>query len=52
MRPGQPSGTFGVCYVNAPMLKRLRRARVPSHEEVFSGKPRLSDHLPIVCEFD
>ena len=40
------------CYVNAPMLKRLRDARVPSYEEVFSGTPRLSDHLPIVCEFD
>ena len=40
------------CYVNAPMLKRLKRARVPTHEEVFSPRPRLSDHLPIVCEFD
>ena len=40
------------CYVNAPMLERLRRARVPSHEEVFDPRPRLSDHLPIVCEFD
>lgn len=40
------------CYVNDPMLKRLRRARVPSHEEVFDPTPRLSDHLPIVCEFD
>ena len=40
------------CYVNAPMLRRLRQARVPSHDEVFSGTPRLSDHLPVVCEFD
>ena len=40
------------CYVNVPMLERLRRARVLSHEEVFDPKPRLSDHLPIVCEFD
>ena len=40
------------CYVNAPMLRRLRQARVPRHEDVFGPKPRLSDHLPIVCEFD
>lgn len=40
------------CYVNAPMLDRLAGARVPSREEVFDRKPRLSDHLPILCEFD
>ncbi len=40
------------CYVNAPMLARLAEARVPSREEVFDRKPRLSDHLPILCEFD
>ena len=40
------------CYVNVPMLKRLRQARVPSHEDVFHREPRLSDHLPILCEFD
>ena len=40
------------CYVNAPMLERLTQARVPSHENVFGRKPRLSDHLPILCEFD
>jgi len=40
------------CYVNAPMLRRLRKARVPNHEEVFYTTPRLSDHLPIVCEFN
>lgn len=39
------------CYVNAPMLERLTTARVPSNEEVFGPDPRLSDHLPIVCEF-
>ena len=40
------------CYVNAPMLERLTRAQVPDHMDVFCQKPRLSDHLPIVCEFD
>ena len=39
------------CYVNTPILKRLTQARVPSHEDVFHPKPRLSDHLPILCEF-
>ena len=39
------------CYVNAPMWERLTLARVPGHEEVFYRKPRLSDHLPILCEF-
>ena len=39
-------------YVNAPLLKRLKRApRVPDPREIFGQKPRLSDHLPIVCEF-
>ena len=40
------------CYVNAPMLERLTQARVPSAEDVFHRRPRLSDHLPILCEFD
>ena len=40
------------CYLNAPMLQRLNRAGVPGHEQVFGPTPRLSDHLPIVCEFD
>ena len=40
------------CFVSPAMLKRLTRARVPTHEEVFGRKPRLSDHLPILCEFD
>ena len=40
------------CYVNTPMLERLTLARVPSHEDVFHRKPRVSDHLPILCEFD
>ena len=39
-------------YVNAPLLKRLKVVRVPDRGEVFDQKPRLSDHLPIVCEFD
>ena len=39
-------------YVNAPLLKRLKNARVPLREEVFDVNPRLSDHLPIVCKFD
>ena len=41
------------CFVNGPMLKRLRRpARVPNREDVFDRKPRLSDHLPVLCEFE
>lgn len=39
-------------YVNAKMLKRLKQVRVPRHEDVFAQNPRLSDHLPILCEFD
>lgn len=39
-------------YVNAPMSKRLTNVRVPSREEVLDQVPRVSDHLPIVCEFD
>ena len=39
------------CYVNAPLLDRLQLARVPDQAEVFGPRPRLSDHLPIVCEF-
>ena len=40
------------CYVNAPLLARLKQARVPPHEEIFHSKPRQSDHLPILCEFE
>lgn len=39
-------------YVNAPLRRRLRSASVPSRADVFDREPRLSDHLPIVCEFD
>ena len=39
------------CYVNAPMLDRLTEARVLSREAVFGPTPKLSDHLPILCEF-
>ena len=35
----------------APMLERLTQATVPNHEDVFDRKPRLSDHLPVLCEF-
>ena len=38
-------------YVNSPLLKRLKIARVPNDGEVFDQKPRVSDHLPVVCEF-
>ncbi len=40
------------CYVSSPLLSRLARADVPGQDEVFRTQPRLSDHLPIVCEFD
>ena len=40
------------CYVNMPILGRLTEARVPRHEDIFHRNPRLSDHLPILCEFD
>lgn len=60
---GQPVPTFqhsskaiedqlDYLYVNAPLLDRLKSARVPGHDEVFGTERRLSDHLPIVCEFD
>ena len=61
---GQPVPTFqhtskavvhqlDYLYVNKPLLNRLKSARVPDKEDVFGAKPRrLSDHLPIVCEFD
>lgn len=39
------------CFVNAPMRERLIRSRVPKREDVFDLQPRLSDHLPVVCEF-
>ena len=39
-------------YVNAPLRRRLRSARVASRVDIFDQVPRLSDHLPIVCEFD
>lgn len=37
------------CYVIRPLLNRLTRVRVPARAEVFDR--RLSDHLPIICEF-
>ena len=60
---GQPVPTFqqtskdvrhqlDYLYVNALLLNRLTNARVPSRQEVFDQVPRVSDHLPIVCEFD
>ena len=39
-------------YVNDPLLNRLKSARVPGREEIFDTDPRVSDHLPLVCEFD
>ena len=39
------------CYLNRPMLKRLVRATVLTQGEVFGPTPRLSDHLPVLCEF-
>ena len=38
-------------YVNEQLRKRLEAARVPDHKEIFDPEPRVSDHLPIVCEF-
>lgn len=38
-------------YVNGPMRDRLVGACVPNPAVVFDPSPRLSDHLPIVCEF-
>lgn len=39
------------CYLSRPMLKRLARATVLTEGEVFGSSPRLSDHLPVLCEF-
>lgn len=38
-------------YLNGPMLERLVGATVLPRDEVFGPTPRLSDHLPVVCEF-
>lgn len=52
-RDGSVTHQLDYCFVNGPMLKRLRRpARVPSREDVFDREPPLSDHLPVSCEFD
>jgi len=40
------------CFVSPSMLGRLARVRVPDPQKVFGRKPRLSDHLPILCEFE
>ena len=40
------------CYVSKPLLKRLKVAWVLSDAEVFGRKKMLSDHLPIICEFN
>ena len=39
-------------FVNARMLMRLKRAQVRNRNVVFDQKPKLSDHLPVLCEFD
>ena len=39
------------CYVSPSMLARLKSASVMDRDKVFGGVPRLSDHLPILCEF-
>ncbi len=49
---GSISHQLDYCYVSTGLLERLTCARVPSHQEVFGPTPKLSDHLPIVCEFD
>lgn len=50
-----PGGTvrhqLDYCYVNASLLNRLTEARVVDQAEVFDQAKRLSDHLPIVCDF-
>ena len=33
------------------MLDRLTESRVLGREVVFGPTPKLSDHLPILCEF-
>ena len=38
-------------YINEPLRQRLEAARVPDRKEILDQKPRVSDHLPIVCEF-
>ena len=38
-------------YLNKPMVDRLTRATVLPPSEVFGPTPRLSDHLPVLCEF-
>ena len=41
------------CYVSEPLLERCVRANVPDQSEIFGHQPKmLSDHLPIICEFN
>lgn len=51
-----PVGSFrhqlDYCYVSNSLLKRLKAAWVLSDAEVFGREKMLSDHLPIICEFD
>ena len=49
---GSISHQLDYCYVSAGLLERLSCARVLSRQEVFGPTPKLSDHLPIVCEFE
>ncbi len=51
LRGGRVVHQLDYCYVNTPMRKRLKEARVLTPGDVFDAQPRLSDHLPIVCEF-
>ena len=47
---GKVDHQLDYCYVNPPMLQRLASATVLPQDEVFGPTPRLSDHLPVVCE--
>lgn len=49
---GRVTHQLDYCYVNSPLLKQLRHVSVLGRAEVFQRKPMLSDHLPIICEFD
>ncbi len=49
---GSVNHQLDYCYLSKPMLKRLVRATVLTEREVFGPEPRLSDHLPVLCEFD
>lgn len=60
---GQPTPTFrhsrgsvrhqiDHLFVTRPLLDRLKDCRVPPHEEIWRTDGALSDHLPVIADFE